>query len=128
MSLKIAGWIARPQRKLRVAFVDDTFWGYVDLPDISAAQKRFEDDLRVSTGGKVSLYKPGSPYRDAVTPALHDSNLHVFEDIDGNTFSGVVTTQAAASAPSTPPSKRAPRPAASRQRSTEAMTGYSHWW
>src|SRR3954470_18952219 len=76
---KIAKWQNRPGRKLRVVFVNDSFWGYVDLPDAPTAQKKYEVALRASTRGTVSLYRPGSPYRDVVTPPLGDTNVEVFE-------------------------------------------------
>jgi hypothetical protein len=72
---KIAEWRPPRGKKLRVVFVDDGFWGYVDLPDRPMAQKVYENRLRERTGGTVSLYHPGSDYRDAVTPPLDDHNL-----------------------------------------------------
>jgi hypothetical protein len=78
-TVKTGSWQGRPGRKLRVAFVDDQFRNYVDLPEAAGVQKRYEDRLRAATGGRVSLYRPGSPYRDDMTPPLDGSNLEVFE-------------------------------------------------
>lgn len=123
--VKIAEWTPRSGRKLRVVFLNDDFWGYVDLPDVSTSQKHFEDALRKSSGGKVSLYKPGSPYRDEVTPALDQANLHIFEDA-ATTAAPVrtLTTQiATASRPKPSTAVNAPI----RRRKAQA-SGYTHWW
>jgi hypothetical protein len=78
MASKISQWKHPAGRKLRVVFVDDSFWGYADLPAKPNAQKALEDGLRRSTRGTVSLYRPGSRYRDAVTLPLTAANLQVF--------------------------------------------------
>ena len=45
MSEKTSNWIAKRGRKLRVVFVDDVFWGYVDLPSNAGAPTRLRKEF-----------------------------------------------------------------------------------